>query len=176
MIRNAEIGIVPFKSIKYSVIALLGMVGLLSNAVYVQAAGPTATVAVSASVKTSCRFQVTSGYTMTIANSGTEIDPALGTAATGTTNLTYRCTTGTSPEFQIGGSGGYSAAPTGVVVGLTGPAALNASFDLTSEGAGGGMSVDKTATLTGTISATDVEAATPGSYSKNVTVDIQVAP
>lgn len=151
----------------------LALIGLVAFEVSAQV-GPTATVAVSAQVNAACRFQTTS-YNMTIANTGSVIDPALGTPATGNVNLTYRCTNGTVPEFQIAG-GGYSAAPApanvtlnGVIPGNT----LAASISLTSGGAGGGMGADRTAGVTGTISAANIDGAAPDSYAANVLIDIQ---
>ena len=161
--------------IKKILIAGLAIFGILGAEAYAQT-GPTATVSVSANVKEACRFQVTGGYSMNINNDGTDIDPALGTPAADSVNLTYRCTNTTVPEFQIGTSG-YATSHTGVPVTLNGPTdTMAATFDLTSAGAGSGMGVDKTATLTGNISATVIDAATPELYGATVTVDIRVQP
>lgn len=161
------------KLMKNILIAGLALVGLISVEVSAQV-GPQASVQVSAQVNAACRFQTTS-YNMTIANSGGIIDPALGTPASGNANLIYRCTNGTVPEFQIAG-GGYSAAPPAANVtlnGLTPPNTLAASISLVSGGAGGGMGVNRTAVVTGTISAGNIDAAPPDTYSATVLIDIQ---
>lgn len=157
---------------KQFLLAMLALLGLIGAEAFAQV-GPTANVTVTAQVVAACRFQTTTG-SMTIANSGAVIDPALGTQATGNTQLTYRCTNGTVPEFQIDG-GGYAAAPTANVTlqGVVPANTLVAQIDITSQGAGGGMGANRTADIDGTISAAAIDAAAPDTYTKVVVIDIR---
>ena len=160
------------KLIKRILVAGLALVGLISVEAFAQV-GPNATVTVSATVNASCRFQTTTGN-MTLANTGGVIDPALGTDATGNINLTYRCTNGSLPEFDIDASGILSD-PKMRTVTLTGAGNLDAEITVTGGGAGGGMGSggDRTATVGGVITAANIDNATPGNYSKNVVINIQ---
>ena len=158
---------------KQFLMAMLAILGLVGADAFAQV-GPQASVTVSAQVNAACRFQTTLTASMTIANTGVVIDPALGTQATGNTTLTYRCTNGTNPEFQIDG-GGYSAGPSANVT-LQGGVPANtlvASIQVTSGGAGGGMGVNRTAQIDGTISAAAIDAAAPDAYSQVVLIDIR---
>ncbi|HXV12056.1 MAG TPA: hypothetical protein VD839_14750 [Burkholderiales bacterium] len=159
------------KLIKRILIAGLALVGLVSVEAFAQV-GPNATVTVSATVNASCRFQTLTG-SMTLANTGSVIDPALGTDATGNTTLTYRCTNGSLPEFDIDGSGTHADPKTRTVT-LTGAGNLDASITVTGGGAGLGMGAagNRTATVAGTITAANIDNATPGSYSKDVVINI----
>ena len=136
-------------------------------------------VTVTATVTGVCRFY-TSTATLTLANSGALIDPSSATAATGTVNLTYRCTSGTTPLFDVDSTTTFSDPKTNPAITLTGPSTLTASVTVTGGGAGTGMGAgggnDKTAVVSGTIAATGAggfQGAPPGVYSKVVTIDIQ---
>lgn len=157
---------------KQFLLAMLAILGVVGAEAFAQV-GPTATVTVTAQVNAACRFQTTTG-SMTISNGGGVINPALGTNATGTTALTYRCTNGTAPLFQIDASG-FAASHTGVAVTLNGSSTTLAStFDISGGGSGLGLGSggDRTATLTGNISAANIDAATPDTYTATVTVGI----
>jgi len=158
-----------FKNILVGALALLGF---LAGGAFAQV-GPTATITVNATVNATCRFQTITG-TMTIANSGGVIDPALGTNATGSIDLTYRCTTGTLPGFDIEGSTTF-ADPKIATVTLTGAGNLDAQITVAGSGAGTGMggAGDKTATVSALITAANIDSAAVGAYSKNVLITIQ---
>lgn len=140
---------------KTFMLAAAGAVGL--GAAFSAAAADQITVPVSATVIGVCKFN--SASTMNIANSGSNIDPDLAGPATGTSNVVYRCSTGTTPTFTIGG-----AAVTGKTVSLAdgGSGSMTATLaaGTVSPGSGMGASQTKTFVITGTIA----KAAGSGGY------------
>lgn len=160
---------------------LLGVSLLLSFvASHAFAQSTSSAVTVQATVTGVCRF-FTPTATLTLANSGVVIDPSSAAAATGNVNLTYRCTSGTTPTFDIDGTTTFSDPKTNAAISLTGPGApLTASVTVTGGGPGTGMGAgggnDINAVVNGTIAATGpggFQGATPGLYSKVVTIAIQ---
>ena len=151
-------------------LALLGLVGAEA---FAQAT--TATVTVNATVTKACRFQ-TSTATLVLQNDGgTLVDPSIATNATGSVPLTYRCTNGTAPLFDIDTSGTLTD-PKVRVVTLTGAGSLPTQITVAGSGNGTGMGSggDKTATVSGLINYTpDIESAAVGAYTKDVTITIQ---
>jgi len=131
-------------------------------------------VAVTANVVGVCKF-FGSDYTMNIANSGSDIDPAAAGPAQGSVDITYRCSNGTNPAFTIGG-----AAITGKTVALTDGGSGSMTATLTgpaspAAGSGMGSSNDKTLTIQAAIQKTGAggyENAPIGSYTGNFTVDV----
>lgn len=132
-----------------------GAVGL--GAALSAAAADSITVPVTANVVGVCKFN--SASTMNIANSGANIDPNEAGPATGTSNVVYRCSNGTTPTFTIGG-----AAVTGRTVALSdgGSGGMTATLSAGSVSPGSGMGAGQTKTfvITGTI----VKAAGSGGY------------
>ena len=161
-----------FRNILVGALALLG---LLAGEAFAQATS--ATVTVSAVVPKSCRFY-SMPAPMTIQHSGGLIDPTLGANATGTSTLNYRCTNTVLPRFDIDSSGTY-ASPKTATVNLLGPVtSANLPADITVTGTGGagtglGVGGDKPATITGNITPANFGGASPDTYSKTVTIDIQ---
>ncbi len=139
------------------------VVASLACAAGIAAASDSTTLAVSATVSAKCKFSALS----TPLAFGT-IDPSLGTDATVSASVLYRCTKGTL-STGITASGGTSRTMTGAgnlpyTLAITGGTGTGTGF-----GAGGS---DLTATVTGTISATDYQTAAAGSYSESVTLNI----
>lgn len=122
----------------------------------------TVDISVNAQIVGVCKF-FGSGYTMTIANSGTNIDPSAAGPATGSVEVEYRCSNGTTPSFTVPGT-----------LDLTGLGTMQATFDSTDEGQGTGMGSGQTKKLTvnGSIAQAQFEDAPVGSYSGNLTIQI----
>jgi hypothetical protein len=160
--------------------ALFGVSLLLTLAASQALAQSTSSaVTVTATVNGVCRFY-TPTATLTLANSGIVIDPSSATAATGTVNLTYRCTSGTTPLFDVDATGAFASPKTNPAITLTGPGSLTASVTVTGGGPGTGMGAgganDINAVVSGTIAAAGAggfAGAAPGVYSKVVTIEIQ---
>lgn len=137
-----------------------GTVGL--TAVMPAGAADSLTVTVNANVIGVCKF-FNGPYSITIANSGTDIDPSLSTTATGTANIEYRCSNGQNPTFSLPAS-----------VTLTGAGSMDATITYTGGGAGTGMGAGqaKTLAVTGTIAEADFQNKSVGAYSNTITVSI----
>lgn len=139
------------------------VVASLACAAGLVAAGGTTTLAVTANVSGVCKFSAAS----TPLSFGT-IDPSGTTDATVSASVVYRCTKDT-PSTGITASGGTSRTMTGAgnlpyTLAITGGTGTGTGF-----GTGGS---DLTATVTGTIAATDYQTAAAGSYSESVTLNI----
>ena len=161
--------------IKNILVGALALLGLLAGEVFAQATS--ATVTVSAVVPKACRFY-TSPAPMVIQHGGGEIDPTSLTNATGSSTLSYRCSNGVSPQFDIDTSGTFASPKTATVnlVGAVTLANLPADITVTATGGAGtglGAGNDKTATIGGLITPANFGGAAPDTYSKTVTIDIQ---
>lgn len=164
--------------IKQTLLAGLALVGLMAGqAVYAQQY-QSATLTVSASIPKACRFQVnTASLNIEHAATTPDIDPAATTPATGSSTIAYRCQTGVTPEFDIGGTG-TPADPKSATVTLTGPGSMDASITVTGGGAGTGLGLGNNidATIDGSIAVAQFSTAPVGSYSATVTIAISAAP
>lgn len=139
--------------------------GLLSAATAMPAAASdNITVTVSANIVGVCKF-FNGPYTIKIANSGLDIDPAVSTTATGSANVEYRCSNGTSPSFTV---------PTTVTLNGPASATMNAAISYLGGGDGTGMGAGqgKTLKVTGDILQADYENKPVGSYSNTIRIDI----
>lgn len=159
-------------------LAMLAASGMLAGNVFAQAAS--ATVTVSAVVPKACRFYTVPGP-MTIQHGGGLIDPTSGSNATGSSTLSYRCTNGVSPRFDIDSSGTFASPKTATVNLLGAVSATNLPADITVSATGGagtglGAGQNKTATIDGSITPANFGAADPDTYSKTVTVAIEAIP
>ncbi len=139
---------------------LLGSVGA--------SAADSVTVTVSANVSGVCKFNSGQTPTVTVANSGANIDPSSATTATGSANVLYRCTNGTVPSFTV---------PTPATITCTsaptcGSTTMAATMTSTSGGAGAGFTTDKTLVVTGTILPATFQVAQAGSYSGTISVTV----
>ena len=99
---------------------------------------------------------------------GISIDPAATTTVTGTSNLVYRCTSGTTPSFT------YASANSGQLV-WPGTASFAYSYSNSGGGAGSGMGTAeaKTLTVTAAVDQTVTADKPAGTYSDTITVTVQ---
>ena len=135
-------------------------------------AADTYSLAVSAQVLGRCKFTQAAGTTLAITNTVGGIDPSLAGNATGTANITYRCTTGQAPAFTTDtgthvlggnmrvadGAGNFMIYTLGLVGG--------------GNGTGFGAGQDKTLAVTGTITNANFVAAPVGTYTDTVVVSV----
>lgn len=130
------------------------------------------TVTVNAAVVGTCKFNSATS-TVTLTNNGTDVDPSLAVAATGNTDVTFRCTKNATSTISIGGVAYAGPLSRTLVDGaesipytltLTGAAQAGTGF-----GAGGS---DLTLNIAGSIAAADVQVAAAGNYSDSVVLDI----
>ena len=147
--------------------------GLLGWAVAMPAAASDSIVIpVTATVTGVCKFFTSPIPTLTIANSGANIDPSLTGNATGNATLNYKCTTGQTPTFAL--TGGASLTLTCSTAGTCGATTMIATMSLgAAPGVGTGFAAAAQAvTLTGTIADTIYGPASAGTYQGNQTVTV----
>lgn len=135
------------------------------------AASTTHTINASATVVGNCRF-VTAGPTaLTIANTGVVIDPTLTGDATGSANVLFRCTTGTTSV--IAANNGLNFSGSRRVTDGTNfmPYALGLSGDA-QVGTGHGAGQDLTLAVSGTITDLNYQNAPAGAYTDTVVLTI----
>lgn len=126
-------------------------------------------VTVNATVNGVCKFGSGQTPTVTIANTGSVIDPSLSTTATGTANINYRCTNGTAPTFTVTSS---PATLTCTTSGTCGSTTMSATVTTTSGGAGAGFTTDKVLVVTGQITPAVYQVAQAGTYAGTVSVAV----
>jgi hypothetical protein len=136
----------------------VGVLGLV--AAMPASASDNLTVTVNANVIGVCKFFL-GPYTITVANSGSDIDPSLATTATGTVNIEYRCSNGQSPTFTV---------PASVTLG--GAGSMDATISYTGGGAGTGMGSGqgKTLAVTGQIAQAEFQNKPVGAYTNTISV------
>jgi len=125
-------------------------------------------VTVQATVNGVCKFNSGQTPLVTVANSGTNIDPSIATTATGSANVVYRCTSGTAPTFTVP----TPATITCTTAGTCGTTSMSSTMTSTSGGAGGGFTTDKTLVVTGTILQAGFQNAQAGTYSGVISVSV----
>jgi hypothetical protein len=128
----------------------------------------TVAVTVQATVNGVCKFNSGQTPTVTVANSGANIDPSSATTATGNAAILYRCTNGTSPTFTVPSP----ATITCTTSGTCGTTTMAATMTSVNTGAGAGFTTDKTLTVTGTILPAIFQVAQAGTYSGSITVTV----
>jgi spore coat protein U-like protein len=136
------------------------------------AASTTHTLAVSATVAGVCRFQTAGPTALTIATGAGVIDPSAVGPATGTANVTFRCTTGTTSA--IAGDNGLNFLGASRRV-KNGTAFMNYTFALVNAaqvGTGHGAGQDKTVQVNASIIAADFQNAVAGAYTDTVVLTI----
>ena len=141
--------------------ALVAALALTSYVGFASASGNT-TVQVKATVSKVCKFKATS---MTAIDLGT-IDPsAVAADVTGTTDVTYQCTKGTTPSVTVSSGGTTLTAGSDTVA---------YSFALGTPDAGTGFSAAGTAKVVGTATIAQAAAqdAVAGAYTDTVTLTI----
>jgi hypothetical protein len=132
-------------------------------------ASDSVSVTVNATIVGVCKF-FTAAPIVNITNTGTgsNIDPSSSTDATGSANISYRCSNGTSPSFTV------PATATVTCAACSGTPTMTPAITSTNGGAGTGMGSgqDKTLTVTGTLLQAAFQNAAAGAYTGNITVSV----
>jgi spore coat protein U-like protein len=150
---------------------LLALAGALSAPAF--AASTTHTLTISAQVQGTCKFNTAGPTVLTIATSGAVIDPSAAGPATGSANVTFRCTTGTTSAITGDNGLNFLAGSRRVKNGVAN--FMNYTFALVNAaqvGTGHGAGQDKTVTVNSTIIAADYQNATAGAYTDTVVLTI----
>jgi spore coat protein U-like protein len=137
------------------------------------AASTTHTLSVSATVTGNCKFNTAGPTALTIATGAGVIDPSAAGPATGTANVTFRCTTGTTSGITGDNGLNFSAGTRRVKNGVAN--FMNYALTLTNAaqlGSGFGAGQDKTVLVDASIIAADYQNATAGAYTDTVTLTI----
>jgi len=153
------------------VLALAATGAMISAPAY--AASTTHTLSVSAQVLGNCRFNTAGPTVLTIATGAGVIDPSAAGPATGTANVTFRCTTGTTSAITGDNGLNFQGASRRVKNGVAN--FMNYTFALTSAaqvGTGHGAGQDKTVAVDASIIAADYQNAMAGAYIDTVTLTI----
>lgn len=139
--------------------------GILTSFAGLAAAAGSTTVTVSATVTAACKFTAATMAAIALGS----IDPSsVAAAVTGTSDITYQCTKGTTPVVSITGGGSRTLA-------LAGHTDIPYTFSLGTADAGTGFSAVGSAkvTATATIALTDAQDAEAGvNYQDVVTLTI----
>jgi hypothetical protein len=125
---------------------------------------------VTAQVLGVCKFGGGQAPVVTIANSGTTIDPSLPGPATGQAAVLYRCTSGTTPAFTVPSPVTVTCTTAGTCGATTMAPTLNSSNS--GAGTGFGSGNDQTLTVTGQLTAAQYQNMQVGTYSGTVTVTV----
>jgi len=151
-------------------LALAGCLGMTCA----EAASTTHQLNVSATVNGNCKFSGPGPSTLTIANSGSVIDPSLATDATGTVNIPFKCTKGTNSSLTSDDGLHYSGTSKRVAFGTEMmPYALSYAGTDVQVGTGFSSGVaDLNLAVTGTINFADHQNAVPGAYADTVILTI----
>lgn len=129
------------------------------------------TLGVSATVLGRCIFTQAAGATLTMTNAAGGIDPSSATSATGSANITYKCTKGQAPAFTannglnfLGNRRVFDGASDYMVY----------SLNLASGGSGSGFGAteNKTLVVSGTIVQADFQNAAAGVYNDTVVINV----
>jgi len=125
---------------------------------------------VAAQVLGICRFNSGQSPVVTIANTGTTIDPSLAGPATGNAAVLYRCTRGTAPAFTVPSPATVNCA-TVATCGVTTMAPTLTSSN-SGAGTGFGSGNDKMLTVTGQLTQVQYQDMRAGTYSGTVIVTV----
>lgn len=133
----------------------------------------THTLNVSATVTAVCKFNSAAATSLTIANSGTSVDPSIAVDATGTANVLFRCTSGTTSSISAGNGNNFSGGSRRVAAGTNYiPYSLALSGTAQSGSGFSGAGADKTLSATGTIIQADFQNASAGAYTDVVVLTV----
>ena len=137
------------------------------------AAQTTHTLTVSATVTGNCSFNSGGPTALTIATGAGLIDPSVAGPATGTANVTFRCTTGTTSAITgdngLNFSGGSRRVKNGVANFMPYSLTLTNAAQV---GTGHGAGQDKTVQVDASIVAANYQNAAAGAYTDTVTLTI----
>ena len=149
--------------------AVLLTAGMASSAI----AADTYSLGVSAQVLGRCKFTQAAGATLTLTNVAGGIDPSSATSATGSANITYRCTSGQAPTFTTDLGTHASGANMRVAdAGATNFMIYTLSLTSGGSGSGFGAGSDKTLAVAGTITSANFASAPVGTYTDTVVVSV----
>lgn len=127
---------------------------------------------VSAEVAAVCRFVDAGPTTLTISNNGTDIDPSVNQAATGSVPVNFRCTRGTTSTVTADLGGSADGTTRRLANGTEFlPYALSLVGDA-QPGGGHGANNDRILTVNASIAVADFQDALAGTYSDTVTLTI----
>ena len=129
-------------------------------------------VTVNATVVGVCKF-FTAAPILNITNtgSGSNIDPSLAGPATGSVNILYRCSNGTTPTFTVPASGTVTCTTAGTC-GVTTMAVSSVTSSNTGNGTGLGSGKDQTLTVNADITQAVYQNALVGSYQGTLAVSV----
>ena len=156
---------------KLLVLAIAASSALIAPATF--AASTTHTLDVSATVAGVCKFNAAGPTALTIATGAGVIDPSAVGPATGTANVTFRCTTGTTSAITGDNGLNFLGASRRVRNGAANY--MSYAFSLTNAaqvGTGHGAGQDKTVAVNASIVAADYQNATAGAYTDTVVLTI----
>ena len=158
------------KAVMKFLVCIVGLMGFYASEVFAQA---NANVNVQANVPKVCRF-ISTTASFSISHGGTNIDQTATVDATGSTNLTYRCSNQIVPLFSIDGGTAATSPSASVVLSDGGTNNMTATVSVTGATAGTGLGggQDKTATVGGTISQANFQNVSPALYGKTVVIGI----
>ena len=130
----------------------------------------TVNVTVTANIIGICKFTSGQTPTVTIANTGANIDPSLAGPATGSAPVTYQCTNGQAPTFTV-------PTPATITCGspTCGATTMAPAMSFTSGGNGTGFSGGaniKTLTVTGTLTQAQYQNMQVGTYTGTEVVTV----
>ena len=132
-------------------------------------ANDSVSVTVNATVIGVCKF-FTAAPVLNLTNTGvgSNIDPSSATSATGTVNITYRCTNGTTPTFTV------PATATVTCGACSGSPTMAPTITSTNTGAGTGLGTgkDQTLAVSGTITQANFQNSPVGAYTGTMTVSV----
>src|SRR3954469_10910422 len=134
------------------------------------AAADSYSLTINANVIGMCKFTQAAGAVLTLTNVAGGIDPSSAGNATGTANLTYKCTKGQNPTFATGNGTNWSGTANRVTNG-TDFMVYALAYGATSTGTGfGGGSL--TIAVNGTILPPAFAAVSAGLYTDTVPVNV----
>lgn len=158
---------------KHNRIAQVAAGALLTFAAGVTAAADTQSLSVTANVMGVCKFNSGQSPVLNLANLGTDIDPSSGTNATGSVNVLYRCTNGTTAAVDKAVTGSRSLAGSGTAAGETMTYTLSFTSGDTGTGSGFGAAGSPiTLVVGGTITPANFEGKKAGPYAETVTLSV----
>lgn len=144
----------------------VGTLGILASG---SACADTQVVTVNAQVIGICKFNTGQTPVVTVANSGSNIDPSVAGPATGSVNVLYKCTNGTVPAF----SGPPTATSTCTTSATCGVTSMTPAMTYTTGGNGVGFSsAGKNLVVNGQLTQVQYQDMQAGTYSGTVTVTV----
>lgn len=129
----------------------------------------TINVTVSANIIGICKFVTGQTPTITIANTGANIDPSLAGPATGNVNINYQCTNGQAPTFTVPTPATITCTTPGTCFATTMAPAMSSTPGGSGAGFSGGV---KVLNVAGQLTAAQYANMQVGTYSGTETVTV----